>query len=57
MVSTIPSITSCKLAILVGIMNTRISYKGYGDTKPIDDNNTEEGRHRNRRVEFKILKK
>lgn len=40
-----------------GIMDSRISYQGYGSLKPIDDNNSEEGRQNNRRVEFKILKK
>lgn len=38
-----------------GINEKRIQYHGYGKSMPIDDNNTEEGRANNRRVEFKIL--
>lgn len=38
-----------------GINKTRLSYKGYGFSKPIDDNNTEEGRSNNRRTEFKVI--
>jgi outer membrane protein OmpA-like peptidoglycan-associated protein/tetratricopeptide (TPR) repeat protein len=39
------------------IAKERLSYKGYGETKPIDTNNTEKGRANNRRTEFKILGK
>ncbi|MEI6087819.1 MAG: OmpA family protein [Bacteroidota bacterium] len=37
-----------------GIDNKRLSYKGYGASKPIADNNKEEGRSKNRRTEFTI---
>ncbi len=38
-----------------GISANRLTAKGYGPDKPIDTNNTAEGRQRNRRVEFHIL--
>ncbi|NUM49510.1 MAG: PD40 domain-containing protein [Flavobacteriales bacterium] len=40
-----------------GIEKTRLSYKGYGDEKPVDTNDTETGRANNRRTEFKITAK
>jgi outer membrane protein OmpA-like peptidoglycan-associated protein len=37
------------------IDKTRLTYKGYGLTLPIDTNDTEEGRANNRRTEFKVI--
>jgi outer membrane protein OmpA-like peptidoglycan-associated protein len=37
------------------ISENRLTVKGYGATKPIADNSTQEGRSKNRRVEFKYL--
>jgi len=39
-----------------GIDEKRIVSQGYGETKPVSTNETEEGRQLNRRVEFKIIK-
>lgn len=38
-----------------GIDEERLTYKGFGFHVPIDTNDTEEGRSRNRRTEFRIL--
>jgi len=40
-----------------GISGARLESIGYGDSRPIADNNTEEGRRLNRRTEFVILQK
>jgi OOP family OmpA-OmpF porin len=34
----------------------RLFAKGFGSKKPVADNKTAEGRQRNRRVEFQIIK-
>jgi outer membrane protein OmpA-like peptidoglycan-associated protein len=44
-----------KYLIDKGIEATRISTKGYGSSKPIKPNTSEENRAINRRVEFRIL--
>jgi outer membrane protein OmpA-like peptidoglycan-associated protein len=38
-----------------GISADRLSYIGYGESKPVDTNETDEGRQNNRRVELEIL--
>ncbi len=38
-----------------GIDEKRLSYKGYDFSEPIADNDTDEGRAKNRRTEFKII--
>ncbi|MCZ8215804.1 MAG: OmpA family protein, partial [Cyclobacteriaceae bacterium] len=40
-----------------GIESYRLTAHGYGESKPIDSNDTEEGRANNRRVEFTVVKK
>ncbi|MCK4919448.1 MAG: OmpA family protein [Bacteroidales bacterium] len=40
-----------------GINSSRLESKGYAFTQPISPNDTEEGREKNRRVEFKVLSK
>lgn len=37
------------------IAANRLTYKGYGEKQPIADNNTENGRAKNRRTELKVV--
>jgi outer membrane protein OmpA-like peptidoglycan-associated protein len=41
--------------VLHDISKTRLSFNGFGFSRPIDVNNTEEGRANNRRTEFKVV--
>lgn len=43
-----------RFIIAVGIPESRISSAGYGESKPVGDNSTTEGRRLNRRVEFAL---
>lgn len=38
-----------------GIDSSRLSYAGMGETQPVADNTTAEGRKQNRRTEFKVI--
>ena len=38
-----------------GIDANRLSFKGYGEDKPLYDNRTKEGRSKNRRTELTII--
>ncbi|MBL7892567.1 MAG: OmpA family protein, partial [Bacteroidia bacterium] len=40
-----------------GIPAERLSYKGYGDSKPVAPNDTPENKQKNRRTEFKVMAK
>ncbi|MCD6069236.1 MAG: outer membrane protein OmpA family [Bacteroidetes bacterium] len=42
--------------VSMGIEAPKIKFKGYGETKPVSTNDTDEGKQMNRRVEFTILK-
>ena len=45
-----------KELVRLGLPEQALSSRGFGETKPIADNKSDEGRQRNRRVEFLVLK-
>jgi len=49
------SIALVEVFIDKGVARERLSIAGYADTDPLDTNETEEGRQRNRRVDIVIL--
>jgi chemotaxis protein MotB len=49
------SIALLELLTSFGVSKDRLSIAGYADTAPVDDNLTEEGRQKNRRVDIIIL--
>lgn len=44
-----------KYLVQSGVDPEQVEAKGYGETQPIADNSTEEGRTANRRVEFRVI--
>ena len=48
------ALTVKNAAIAKGVVKTRLLAVGFGQTKPIGDNTTDEGRAKNRRTEFRI---
>ena len=49
--------TVVEYLIYKGIAADKLIFKGYGSKFPIADNATEDGRNKNRRVEFKLIQK
>jgi chemotaxis protein MotB len=49
------SIALLELITSFGVSRDRLSIGGYADTAPVDDNDTEQGRAKNRRVDIIIL--
>ena len=45
------------LILMNGISEDRVSYNGFGESSPLSNNDTEKGRSRNRRTEFRIISK
>ena len=38
-----------------GLSTNRLTYTGYGETLPLEDNGTDAGREQNRRTELRIV--
>jgi large repetitive protein len=55
MLSQRRALTVMNYLITAGIDSRRLEYAGFGETRPVDDNKTDAGRAKNRRVEFLTL--
>ncbi len=53
--STGRAVSVVNYLVAKGLTKTRLSYKGFGETKPIATNETEEGRALNRRTELSVV--
>jgi chemotaxis protein MotB len=53
--SAVRASTVVRLLIDNGVKATRLTALGYGENRPVESNDTEEGRARNRRVTLMIL--
>lgn len=40
---------------LIGVKESRIRFHGFGESRPVDTNTTEDGRRKNRRIEFEVV--
>jgi outer membrane protein OmpA-like peptidoglycan-associated protein len=45
----------CNFLIQAGVGKERLSSKGFGETKPMEDNSHADGRAKNRRTEFVVV--
>ena len=41
--------------VKLGISESRLNYHGFGESRPVADNSTEDGRRKNRRIEFEVF--
>lgn len=41
--------------VSIGVSANQLVYKGYGETMPVENNETDEGRSKNRRTELKVI--
>jgi outer membrane protein OmpA-like peptidoglycan-associated protein len=53
--STGRAVSVVNYLVAKGINKTRLSFKGFGEAKPISTNETEEGRAMNRRTEMSVV--
>lgn len=49
------ALSTKKYLVQHGVLDYNITTDGFGETRPVADNTTDEGRHKNRRVEMQII--